>query len=138
MEIARHAFRHFGHFTAEALLASLRRHGGSASRATVYRAIDVLVEVGLLRRYDIAGGPLLYEPAFGRQHHEHLLCEGCGAMLEFVQEEIERLQDEICRAYRFRATSHTLQIRGLCERCHGAGAAAGRSAPRGVAGRSRP
>jgi len=140
-QIAEHAFVHFGHFSAEALLGSLARHGRRVSRASVYRTLERLVELGLLRRYDLPGSPALYEPALGRTHHEHLVCESCGTILEFVQEEIERLQDEICRALRFEPHSHTLQIRGLCEGCQG-NAAATRRAPspglaRAAAGGSR-
>lgn len=118
--ILSHAFEHFGHFEAGDLLESLRRHGQRISRATVYRTIAQLVETGLLRRHDTADRRTFYEPCFGREHHEHMLCVRCGRILEFVQHEIERLQDEVCRAHGFRPLSHTLQIRGVCEACRDA------------------
>jgi Fur family ferric uptake transcriptional regulator len=65
----------------------------------------------------LADGRVFYEPAVGREHHEHLICVECGKILEFVQEEIERLQDEVCREYRFEPQRHTLQIYGTCEAC---------------------
>lgn len=112
-----HAFRHFGHFDVDALLRSLRRRGSRVSRATVYRTVGHLVEAGLLRRYDMGQGPAIYEPAFGRVHHEHLVCVYCGRMFEFVQQRIEELQDEVCRRHRFTPLSHTLQIHGICSSC---------------------
>ena len=115
--VLEHAFRHFGHFAVDSLVRSLRRDGSRISRATVYRTVRHLVEAGLLRRYDLGTGPAIYEPAFGRTHHEHLVCIYCGAMEEFVQPRIERLQDEVCRRHRFRALSHTLQIHGICRSC---------------------
>lgn len=121
-EILAHAFEHFGHFYAGDLLASLRRHGYDVSRATVYRTLAHLVETGLLRRHDLGDRRTFYEPVFGREHHEHLVCVRCGAILEFVQEEIERLQDQVCREHRFRPLSHTLQIHGICVECRAADA----------------
>lgn len=112
-----HALRHFWHFDAEELLDSLRRDGASVSRATVFRTLGRLVDAGVLRRHPLTDGRVFYEPAVGREHHEHLICVECGKILEFVQEEIERLQDEVCRTYRFEPRRHTLQIYGTCEAC---------------------
>ena len=114
-----HAFRHFWHFDAEELLASLCRDGKPVSRATVFRTLGTLVEAGVLRRHPLTDGRVFYEPALGREHHEHLICVECGKILEFVQEEIEQLQDEVCREHRFQPLSHTLQIYGTCEACRG-------------------
>jgi Fur family ferric uptake transcriptional regulator len=112
-----HAFRQFWHFDAEELLASLRRDGKPVSRATVFRTLGRLVEAGVLRRHPLSDGRVFYEPTLGREHHEHLICAECGKILEFVQEEIERLQDEVCHEHRFRPLRHTLQIYGVCEDC---------------------
>jgi len=108
-----------GHFYAQELVASLKRHGFRVSRATVYRTLTHLVETGMLRRHELGDRKTFYEPAFGREHHEHMVCLSCGAILEFVQEDIERLQDEVCREHGFRPLSHTLQIQGICESCRG-------------------
>ena len=62
-----------------------------------------------------------YEPEFGRRHHEHLVCLSCGKILEFIQDEIERLQDQVCRKHGFRPLSHTLQIQGICKTCRRGG-----------------
>jgi Fur family ferric uptake transcriptional regulator len=115
--VLEHAFRYFGHFDADALLRSLQRRGARVSRATVYRTLTHLVDAGLLRRYDLGGRHAVYEPAFGRTHHEHLVCVHCGRMYEFVQQRIEQLQEEVCREHRFVPISHTLQIHGICEPC---------------------
>jgi Fur family ferric uptake transcriptional regulator len=115
--VVRAIVRHRGHFDAEGLLARIRRDGDPASRATVYRTITCLVDAGLLRKYDLGDRRTLFEPAVGKDHHEHMICVVCGDILEFVEERIERLQDEVCRAHRFRPFSHTLHIHGVCERC---------------------
>jgi Fur family ferric uptake transcriptional regulator len=112
-----HIFEHFGHFDAEELLESLHQQGIKVSRATVYRTLPQLVEIGLLRRHEIGDRQTFYEPSFGRKHHEHLICVDCGSITEFVQEQIEKLQEEICRKHAFKPLSHTLQIQGVCKNC---------------------
>jgi Fur family ferric uptake transcriptional regulator len=119
--ILAHAFEHFGHFGAGELFASLRRHGHRVSRATVYRTIAHLVRAGLLRRHELGDRRTLYEPVLGREHHEHMVCVRCGRILEFVENEIERLQEEVCRRHHFSPLSHTLQIQGVCESCRRGG-----------------
>jgi len=121
--VVRAIVRHRDHFDAEGLLSEIRREGEAASRATVYRTIACLVDAGLLRKYDLGDRRTLFEPAVGKDHHEHMICVVCGTISEFVEERIERLQDEVCRAQRFRPLSHTLHIHGVCERCDRSGEA---------------
>lgn len=129
--ILAHAFEHFGHFYAHELLESLESHGHSISRATVYRTLGHLVDAGLLRRHDLGDRRTFYEPALGRKHHEHMVCVRCGRILEFIEEQIERLQDEVCRRRGFRPLSHTLQIHGICDACRAGDAAARGAASHG-------
>ena len=106
-----------GHFGVEELLAILSRAGLEISRATLYRTLPRLVEAGILHRIEMQSGEARYEPIYGRQHHDHMVCLGCGRIIEFESPEIERLQVRICRARRFRMTGHTHQIRGYCGSC---------------------
>jgi len=115
--ILTHAFEQFGHFSPNELVQSLHRHGYEISRATVYRTLSHLVQTGFIRRHELGGRRTIYEPNFGRMHHEHMVCIECGRILEFVEDRIEKLQDEVCRRYGFRALSHTLQIQGVCKAC---------------------
>ena len=91
--------------------------------------------MGLLRRHPRSHRGVFYELTFGREHHEHLVCVECGEILEFVQEDIERLQDEVCEQHHFKPLRHTLQIFGVCKACRpGAGTASvERPASRAVA-----
>jgi Fur family ferric uptake transcriptional regulator len=123
--VLEHAFRHFRHFEINELVESLERHRAGVSRATVYRTLPHLVRAGLLRRHDVGIRQTFYEPEYGRKHHEHMVCVRCGKILEFVDDEIERLQDEICERHRFEPLSHTLQIQGVCRRCQTPTAASG-------------
>jgi len=106
-----------GHFDVDEIRAVLNRSGVAVSRATLYRTMPVLVEAGLVHKIEMEGGQTRYEPMFGRHHHDHMVCLGCGAIAEFENREIERLQEEICRRKKFRMTGHTHQIRGFCAKC---------------------
>lgn len=115
--ILRSMLRHSKHFDPEGLLDELRREGVRVSRATVYRTLGHLTDCGLIRRYDLGDRQTLYEVAVGREHHEHLICTRCGTIFEFVHDEIERLQDEVCRRFQFAPVNHSLQIYGTCASC---------------------
>lgn len=110
-------FSQHGHIDAEQLLESLQGRGVKISRATVYRNLDLLVEIGLVRRQRLAGRRYLYEHVHPGQHHDHLVCTECGRVVEFVSPGISALQSEICRAHGFVPTRHSLQILGICTSC---------------------
>jgi Fur family ferric uptake transcriptional regulator len=110
-------FSQHGHIDAEALLGSMKERGLKISRATVYRNLDLLVECGLARKQRLGSRGFLYEHVHPGQQHDHLVCTGCGRVVEFVSPGIVALQAEICRAHGFVPTRHSLQIAGLCNRC---------------------
>lgn len=106
-----------GHIDADTLWRGLERRGAKVSRATVYRGLELLVELGLVRKHHLGGRRHLYEHLHSGQRHDHLVCRECGRVVEFMSPGIEALQKEICRAHGFVPTDHTLQIRSLCEDC---------------------
>ena len=120
-------FSQHGHIDAEELLAAMKGRGLKISRATVYRNLDLLVAYGLARKQRLERNRFLYEHVHSGQQHDHLVCTGCGRVVEFISPGIAALQAEICRAHGFVTSRHTLQISGLCNQCAGepAKAAAG-------------
>lgn len=106
-----------GHFDAEELLQFLRRNNQRVSRATLYRTLDHLRGAGLVKMHRFGRGHALFEHVYGRSHHDHLVCDRCDRVIEFVNEEIERLQEEVCRKHEFRSTTHVMQIFGICREC---------------------
>ena len=89
------------------------------------------MESGLARKQRLGSRGYLYEHVHAGQHHDHLVCTGCGRVVEFVSPGIAALQAEICRAHGFVPMRHTLQIAGLCNVC----AAVPQSAGTGAAAR---
>lgn len=106
-----------GHFDADELYTKLRNKGVKVSRATVYNTLDVLVTCGLISKYRFGENHSRYEKAFGRPRHDHLICLSCGDIIEFVNEKIDRLQEEVCRKKIFKPQNSTFQIFGTCSKC---------------------
>jgi|WetSurMetagenome_2_1015567.scaffolds.fasta_scaffold06117_3 Fur family transcriptional regulator, ferric uptake regulator len=106
-----------GHFDAESLYYRLVSNGTKISRATVYNTLDLLQDCGLVSKYRFAESSSRYEKAFGRPHHHHLICLHCGDILEFVNERLNRLQEDVCGSKEFTPHSSSLQIFGTCAKC---------------------
>ena len=105
------------HFSADDLFLALQHQGPKASRASIYRLIPVLVEVGVLREVVHGYEHSHYELARDPAHHEHLICQRCGRIIEFACPAIERAIIGVCREHSFRQYQHGLEITGLCEEC---------------------
>jgi Fur family ferric uptake transcriptional regulator len=110
-----------GHFSAEDLQQALSKSGKSISLPTIYRNLPVLVEAGIIRRTSLleeaSSQAATYEHIYGKPHHDHLLCVGCGARVEFVYPAIEVLQEAVAREHGFELTGHHLELVGLCPAC---------------------
>jgi Fur family ferric uptake transcriptional regulator len=110
-------FLHRGHLEAEDLLHNLRRKKKRASRATIYRTLDLLVDSGIVRKVDLGHGHSHYEHVLGRAHHEHMICIKCGKVIEFSDKRIERSLKKLCEKSGFKHTSHCFQVFGYCKDC---------------------
>lgn len=115
--ILKEVFRHHDHFEAEDIVAGLRGRGWRVSRASVYRALPLLVGSGLLREVHSNEKHSHYEHTYGHDHHDHLICSECGDTIEFSDPAIERLQERICSMSGFSPTGHKLEIVGVCAKC---------------------
>ncbi len=105
------------HFDADDLVARMRERDRKVSRATVYRTLELLHACGLVNRVRLSDEKYRYERMRVGEHHDHLICTGCHRVFEFVEPRIEELQEAVCTRYRFRPSSHSHQIWGLCEGC---------------------
>ena len=101
-----HIFSTHKHFDADELVADLHRHSSNVSRATVYRTLRLLVESGLLREFRLANRAV-YEHDFGYPSHDHIHCTQCDAIVEFRNEEIRRIRDQVPKVRSWRRASAT-------------------------------
>lgn len=106
------------HFEADELLFDLRLKDLKISKATIYRTLSLLVKSGLLREVIFGERHTHYEHVYGHEHHDHIVCNNCGKIIEFIEPRIEKLQEEVCKKNNFKSESHRLQIQGLCEDCN--------------------
>ena len=86
-----------------------QRQDPGISVATVYRTLRLFEEVGILKRHEFRDGRARYEDA-ERDHHDHLIDITSGEVVEFVSEEIEKLQNEIAAGLGYRIVAHRLEI----------------------------
>ncbi len=106
------------HLTAEEIynLIKTKRPDSNIGIATVYRALSFLEEVNLITSITFGADGKKYE-SNTKDHHDHLICTNCGKIVEFMDEEIEKRQERIAKKNKFRITSHSMQIYGICEAC---------------------
>lgn len=100
------------HPDAQALFRRASRVDSRISQATVYRTVRLFEETGILERLDFGDGPKRYEEAAGG-HHDHLIDIDTGAVIEFHNAEIERLQEEVARKLGFKLVDHRMELRGV-------------------------
>ena len=101
------------HRDEEDIYFSIRNRGLNVSRATVYRTLELLVKHNLVRRLDLGEGKYRFENQ-GREHHDHIICLDCNKIMEFMNERIEVLQEEVAEEYGFTLTKHVFQLYGNC------------------------
>lgn len=100
------------HPDVEDLHARAARIDPGISLATVYRTVKLFEEEGILDRLDFGDGRARYEAA-DREHHDHLIDLETGAVIEFVDDEIEALQEKIARKLGYRLKGHRLELYGV-------------------------
>jgi Fur family ferric uptake transcriptional regulator len=105
------------HVSIDELLAKVRKRNRRIGYATVYRTLKLLVDSGLANKRQFGDGQTRYEVA--GEHHDHLICTECGKILEFEDEEIERLQERIAARLGFSVTGHRHELYGLCAKARG-------------------
>ncbi len=110
-------FARHEHVEADEILVRLRARGKKISRATIYRTLELLVDSGVVGRVRVGEIGYRYERLRAGEHHDHLICNECGRVIEFFEPRIESLQDEVCDRYGFLSISHSHQMRGICKQC---------------------
>jgi Fe2+ or Zn2+ uptake regulation protein len=107
---------HDGHFTVLDLAAAARDRRLGISRATLFRALELLIELGVVERLDLPSGEHAYVPC-APAHHHHVVCSRCGRTAEVDDAGISVAVREIERQSGFRIDTHRLELFGLCRHC---------------------
>ncbi|MEN8169023.1 MAG: ferric iron uptake transcriptional regulator [Pseudomonadota bacterium] len=104
------------HMSAEEVYDLLRVQDEKIGLATIYRVLTQFEAAGLVTRHNFEGGHAVFELNEG-QHHDHILCVKCGRVDEFVDETIEKRQQDIASKHGYAITDHSLTIYGICGNC---------------------
>jgi len=84
--------------------------------ATIYRTLNFLEDVNLISSISFGSDGKKYEGNL-KEHHDHLICTSCGKIVEFLDDAIEKKQEDIAKKNGFTITDHSMQIYGLCQEC---------------------
>ena len=109
-----------GHHTAGGWHRLLARQGVDLEPEFVSETLDLLTRLGLAMRRSFEGEEPRYEHRHLGEHHDHLICTGCGAIREFHHPELELLKAKAASQEGFLPLRHRLQIYGLCAKCQSA------------------
>ena len=105
------------HLLTEDLYLRLRKKNPRIGYATVHRTLKLFAECGIAEQRHFGDGQARYEASDLDEHHDHLICISCGRIVEFEDQRIEQLQEEVARQYGFSIERHRLELYGACESC---------------------
>ena len=97
------------HLSADDIYLQLAADDNEVPLATIYRVLTQFEQAGLVTRHNFESGHSVFELDSG-DHHDHMICVESGKVMEFVNEEIERLQKEIARAAGYELIDHSLVL----------------------------
>jgi Fe2+ or Zn2+ uptake regulation protein len=119
--------RREGHFTAAELESDAQAHRPGIGRATIFRALEVLLSLGVVERIDLPSGEHAYVTC-DPSHHHHVVCSACGRAVDIDDAGLRAVVEEIEERTGYRVDTHRLELFGACPACRdrqsrGAGAA---------------
>jgi Fur family ferric uptake transcriptional regulator len=107
------------HLNPNEILAQAKAIHPALGRATVYRTLELLTQLGVVRPIYVGESGPTYIRADG--NHHHLVCSNCGIVIDFDQCVADQMASELHARFGFQIKSHLLEFYGLCAECHGTG-----------------
>jgi Fur family transcriptional regulator, ferric uptake regulator len=105
-----------GHVDIDTLYQLVKSCDSRIGQATVYRTLKLLTESGLAHTSRFGGTATRYEPS-DDEHHDHLVCKACDLIVEFCNDQIEALQEQVAEEHGFKLKTHKMELYGLCPEC---------------------
>lgn len=115
--VARVLFETARHLSADEVAEELRERGEQIGKATVYRTLALLVELGLATEHDFDEGFKRYQMQIGAAQHDHMICTSCGKVTQFRHPELEQALDDVARNSGFEAITRQIKVFGTCNEC---------------------
>ncbi len=116
-QVAQVIFSSKSQFSVDDIAARLRERGHNIALATIYRAVDTLVESGMVRVHDFGEGFRRYETARAGQASGYLICTRCGKVVEFPLDSLERALALVADEFEFTAERSRVELHGICNEC---------------------
>ena len=114
-EVLDSAIKFDGHFAADDLFHLMKKNKSRVSRATVYNTLELLVQCELLTKRNFGDNMTRYESTLKKQRHDHLICVDCGRIVEFINQKIKALPEEISNDLGFNVESYSFNIFARCK-----------------------
>lgn len=105
------------HLTPADIYEKVHREYPAIGLVTVYRTIEVLARLGLLCEVHVGGSCRSYLIRRPPEHHHHLVCSGCGKVIDFTNCELDALEERLSQETGFKIHSHLLEFLGWCNGC---------------------
>ncbi len=114
------------HLSAEDIYMIVHKTYSNIGLTTIYRTLELLVQIGLVCKFEFGDGRARYELSEGpkgTRHHHHLVCTNCDRVIDymdFIDDEIElltRTEKGLSQKFNFKITNHLIQFYGLCNKC---------------------
>ena len=108
------------HLSAEDVHGLLRDKKAEIGLATVYRSLELLSNLGILQKMEFGDGCSRYEVNTTdpkAHHHHHLICTKCNKVIEFEEDLLDDLEQDICRKSGFKILDHQVKFFGICKEC---------------------
>jgi len=112
-----------GHLSADEVFFLVREKYRGIGLATIYRTLDLLVQMGIVQKFDFGDGRARYELVLDSKTHHHLICGECGRVVDYgtlSKEElmfVQELEKEAGKRHNFEIDSHRIDFFGLCDEC---------------------
>lgn len=115
--IARVFFDSPGHHSLEEFYRRIAGIDPTIGQTTVYRTLKLLCAAGLANEIQFSDSITRFEVARPHEHHDHMICIGCGKIIEICDPRMESLQKEIADAHNFELRGHSHNLYGYCDEC---------------------
>ncbi len=116
---------HDGHFTAGDLVREAANARLEVGRATVFRSLEVLAELGFVEQIDLPAGGHSFVACAPATHHHHLVCSSCGRSTDIAATGLSSILREVASRSGYRIESHRLEVFGVCPSCQAASSRSG-------------
>lgn len=105
------------HLTPETIYEKSRLEDPGIGRVTIYRTLDLLSKLNLVCKVHTEGGCRSYMMRRPTEHHHHLVCSGCGKVVDFADCSLSEMEKKLSQESRFAIKGHLLEFYGLCRDC---------------------